>query len=85
MSVDDDHTRAVATVAGEAAARKLAELLGFDVSTPKEIEQVRRDMYFLRDLRVGTAAVKRRAFIYVIGAIVTALMAYAAIGFRVGH
>jgi hypothetical protein len=75
---DDEHAKEV----GKAAARELLLMMGVDTSTPEGIKQAQRDFIFLRDLRVGTSAVKRRLLFSLIGAIFTALMAYVALGLR---
>jgi len=76
---DDAHTLALAKVAGREGARELLLTLGADVSNPEAVKQMQRDMNFLRDLRVGTSAVKSKVMFGFVGAVVTALLAYAAL------
>jgi hypothetical protein len=80
----DDNIERIAKSAGREAARELLLLLGIDASTPAGIERAQRNFAFLDDLRSGTQAVKRKTIMTVVAAMITAAMAYAAIGFR-GH
>jgi hypothetical protein len=77
---EDEHVKIIASAAGKAAAREMLLLLGIDASTPAGIQRAQRNWVFLDDLRVGTTAVKRKIFVGVFGAIITALLAYMALG-----
>lgn len=79
---NDDHTRIVAKAAGAAAARELLLMLGVDVSTPAGIVRAQRNFAFLDDLHTGTKLVKRRVILGVVGAVITTVLAWMALGFR---
>lgn len=79
---DDAHTLAIAKAAGREGARELLLMLGVDVSTPVGIQRAQRNFVFLDDLRVGTAAVKRRIFFGIIAAVITTIAAWVALGFK---
>jgi hypothetical protein len=68
--------------AGREAVREMLIALGIDASTPDGIKAAQRNFLFLDDLVTGTEAVKRKVWLTVIGAIVTALLAYVALGFK---
>jgi hypothetical protein len=55
----------------DAAWARQMETLGYDVSTPKARELIRKDHEFARDLRVGAARAKVAAWGAAIGTFVT--------------
>lgn len=75
-------TEEIAKAAGREAARELLMLLGVDATTPDGIRQAQRNFAFLDDLRTGTQAIKQKTAVAILGAIVTAALAYAALGFK---
>jgi hypothetical protein len=72
----------IAQAAGKEAAREILLLLGIDASTPKGIENAQRNFAFLTDLRLGTAAVKGKTLMLVVGAVFTAVMAWLTLGMQ---
>lgn len=78
----DDHIEEIATKAGKAAARELALMIGIDASTPAGILRAQRNWAFLDELNAGTSAVKRRALVAAVGAIVTAIFGWVALYLR---
>ncbi len=82
MPVNERSVEEIARAAGRESAREVLLLLGIDATTPEGIRQAQRNFAFLDDLRTGTDAVKRRVALTVVGAVVTAALAYLALGLR---
>lgn len=82
MADDNQSTEDIAKAAGREAARELLMLLGIDATTPQGIQKAQRNFAFLDDLQTGTQAIKRKTFVTVVGAIITAALAYMALGFQ---
>jgi len=80
--MDESDVQEIAKAAGRESARELLMLLGIDATTPDGIQKAQRNFIFLDDLRTGTDAVKRRAALTLVGTIVTAALAYVALGFH---
>lgn len=74
--MSDARTEEIAKSAGREAAHEVLSSLGLDVSTPDARISAQRDLMFLRDLRLGASAIKRRTFMAIVGALTTAAIAY---------
>jgi hypothetical protein len=82
MPVSETRLEEVAKAAAREAVHETLLMLGIDASTPGAIERVQRDFLFLRDLRSGTDAVKRKTLLWAVGVVLTTIAAYVALGFK---
>lgn len=71
--------REIAREAAREAVQELLTELGVDHRDPIEMQ---RDFQFLRDLRAGSAAVKRRSVLTLVGIVITAAVAALVLGLR---
>jgi len=69
----DEEARAIAREAAREAVHETFIQLGFDTADPTAVQ---RDSQFLRDLRLGTEAVKRQGLVTVVGVVITAALAW---------
>lgn len=74
-----DEAKEVAREAAREAVHELLIELGIDHKDPLEMQ---RDFQFLRDLRGGTEAVKRKSVLTLVGLLITALVAALVLGIR---
>jgi hypothetical protein len=82
MSITEARLEEVAKAAAREAVQETFLMLGIDASSPGAIERAQRDFLFLRDLRSGTDAVKRKTLLWFFGVILTTIAAYVALGFK---
>ena len=71
--------REIAREAAREAVQELLTELGVDHRDPLEMQ---RDFQFLRDLRAGSEAVKRRSVLTLVGIVITAAVAALVLGIR---
>jgi hypothetical protein len=81
-AANDAHLEEIAKTAAREAVHETLLMLGIDASSPGAIERAQRDFLFLRDLRSGTDAVKRKTLLWFVGVLLTTVAAYIALGFK---
>ncbi len=73
--------RELAVHAATAAVHEAFVSLGIDTVTPAAVNQLQRDLNFLRDLRLSAQLARRRTISVLVGALASALFAYIALSF----
>ena len=80
MAITEARLEEVAKAAAREAVQETLLTLGIDASSPDAVRLAQGDFLFLRDLRSGTDAVKRKTLLWFVGVILTTIAAYVALG-----
>ena len=82
MQKDDEHLRTIAREAARDALEEFLTIMGLDVTDHDEMRRIQRDGIFLRDLREGSEAVKKKSVLSLIGVLVTGMTALIILGVK---